>query len=78
MAAEVGLGLEVDVGSSLEVSRESWDKDCPGWMGSGLQRPEGVAIWSPFPRKNGAGPQAQGSGSRWAELFRPLLRTEAA
>lgn len=36
MVVEVGLGLEVDVGSFLEVFRESWDKDCLGWMGSGL------------------------------------------
>lgn len=47
MAAEVGLGLEVDVGSSLEVSRASWDKDCSVWMAGGLQRPEGVALGSP-------------------------------
>lgn len=73
---KVGLGVEVDVGSSLEASGEkSGTKTVQsGWEWAAEL--EGVALWFPFSRRNMAGQKAPSSWSRWVELFRPLLRTE--
>jgi hypothetical protein len=55
MSARVDLGLEVAVSSCLPVSREGPDEAGSVWAGSGLQRPEGMAMLYPFPEKQGWG-----------------------
>lgn len=79
MAVKGGLGLGVDVGSALPVSRDrpgqrqlsvDWEW-AAGAGGSFSTRP-------PSPGRTWLGGRHRGSGSRWAELFRPLLRTEAS
>lgn len=76
MAAEVGLGLEVDVGSSLEVSRAKLGQRLFSLDGGWAAEAGGSGSRVPFPERMKLG-RRQGSGSRWAELFGPLWRTDA-
>lgn len=78
MAAKVGLHLEVDVGSSLEVSRERLGQRLFSLDGEWAAEAEGSGHMVPLPHRMGLGRRHPSSGSRWAELSRPLLRTEAA
>lgn len=58
MATEVGLGLEVDVGSSLKVSRERLGQRLGSLHGEWAAEARGSGFVVPFPRKNGAGHKA--------------------
>lgn len=77
MAAKVGLGLEVDVGSSLEVSGEkAGTKTVQSGWGVGCRARGSGSTVPLLQEEHGWAEGTPGSWSRWAELFRPLLRTE--